>query len=186
MGTPVDTRILNQLPAWKSLEEAKLQKLALLRRAIAAKEGSLQELAREVPSNAMSGMSFGAANESLGIEQQVTTLKDDLQLLHDQFAQATRIDTRLLLEPGKASYGSLVVARNLGGTGDWSQRVFRLVLLKEEAEEQCAQIEHVELGSPLGRALQGITEGEDFRVGLGPNAVLAEVEAILPSEPRLP
>jgi hypothetical protein len=49
----------------------------------------------------------------------------------------------------------------------------------EPETEAGAAIEHVELGSPLGIALLGITPGEEFKIGLGPDHVLAEVEDVI-------
>jgi hypothetical protein len=174
-----ETEFLKQLPAWQTLEEAKKQKLRLLEQAIQAKEASLRELAREVPANAGGGMVFGAGNESLDLEQQFTRIKGDIKTLQDDFARTIRIDTRVVQDRGGARHGSLVIARNLQVPGRWTQKVFRLVLGNEPETEAGAAIEHVQLGSPLGIALLGITQGQAFRIGLGPDHVLAEVEDVL-------
>ena len=179
MGETLDIAFLMNLPAWKSLEEARKQKLRLLEQGILAKESSLKALADEVPMNASGGMVFGAGNESLDLEQQFTALKEDIKTLQEDFARTIRIDTRVVRAPGVASYGSLVIARNLTTPATWTRRVFRLVLLNEQQAEPCGTIEHVELGSPLGIALLGISQGQEFRLGLGPSHTLAEVEEVL-------
>ena len=179
MGETLDTAFLHDLPAWKSLEQARQLKLCLLEQAIQAREAHLKELAEEVPQSGSGGMVFGAANESLDLEQQFTRIKEEIQNLQEDFAKTIRIDTRTVTTPGKAHHGSLVVARRLKGPGAWNHRVFRLVLLKEQAEDTAKQIEQVELGSPLATALLGIAPGQEFKIGLGPDHVLAEVEEII-------
>jgi hypothetical protein len=179
MAETLDLAMLKRLPPWKSLEEAKQLKLHLIDQAIQARTASLKALANEVPVNAASGMVFGAGNESLDLEQQFTRMKEEIKVLQEDFARTIRIDTRVVRDPDLACYGALVVARNLEVPGRWERRVFRLVLLNEQQEEQDGTIEHVELGSPLGMALLGIAQGQEFRIGLGPCRVMAEVEDIL-------
>jgi transcription elongation GreA/GreB family factor len=179
MGETLDTAFLKTLPAWKSLEVARQEKLRSLDQAILAKGASLKALAGEVPLTASSGMVFGAGNESLDLEQQFTRSKEEISHLQEALAQTIRMDTRVLNAPGRACHGSLVVARNLKAPDRWTQRVFRLVLLSEPEAETANGIEHVELSSPLGRALLGIAQGQAFKIGLGPDHVLAEVEEVI-------
>ena len=172
----MDTSKLKNLPVWKSLEDAKRRKILLLEEAIEAKENRMRELAKEIPENPMGGWFSGAANESLEIESQFMNAREEIKKLREEIAKTIRIDTRISTQPGKARYGSLVVALDLRTR---RTRVFRLVLLKEEQEEPIPGIEHVELGSPLANSLLGISAGEEFGMGIWPNQEMYEVEDVI-------
>jgi transcription elongation GreA/GreB family factor len=156
----LDLSTLRELPAWKSLEESRKLKLNGLRAQILAKEGSLKELAKEIPQNPMGGWFSGAANESLEVEMTFGRIKNDIKALQAEIAKTIRMDTRVLAGGESARYGSLIVALDPSG----HTTVYRLVLVREEHLER--GIEHVELGCPLADSLLGITEGEEFEMGI--------------------
>jgi transcription elongation GreA/GreB family factor len=146
---------LRQLPKWKSLVDARRERIEQLEAKVKELSVKLLTLQAEAPDNTNCGwFSFGN-NESFELDRQFTMTKDSIARAEAEFYQLKVADLRP--SPShRASHGSVVVL----ASGD-DYRCFRLVLAPEPGKDD-PRIVHAEMASPVGEKLLGVEEGDEI------------------------
>jgi transcription elongation GreA/GreB family factor len=169
----MDLQTLSHLPAWKSFDVARKERMALLQQRIRDLHSKLVQLQAEAPENTNCGWFSGGNNESFELDRQFTMAKDSIARAERELYQLSQASSARPGD-GRAYHGSIVVVVDR----EELRRALRLVLTSEP-EKDAEGVEHVELASPLGSQLLGAEEGAELALGFGPNRKLVEVEAVI-------
>lgn len=168
----MDIEVLRNLPKWKSLDEARKERIEVLKQRILEQHARLVSLQAEAPDNTNCGwFSFGN-NESFELDRQFTITKENIARAEREILQLTQASPERRL-PGRAYHGSILVARSRDG----ETFALRLVLTNEPTKDH-EHVEHVELMSPLGSRLLGIEEG-DVYIPMGTYRNIVEIEEVI-------
>jgi transcription elongation GreA/GreB family factor len=152
---------LRGLPKWKTLEEARRERMAALQQRIQELHAKLVTLQAEAPDNTNCGwFSFGN-NESFELDRQFTTAKDSIARAEAELYLLTTSSSRPSPR-GRAAHGNVVVLVN----SDEHYQCYRLVLTPEQDKDD-ERIKHVEIASPVGAQLLGVEEGDEITLRLG-------------------